>query len=129
MGLRYIKNSTPAPSPFESRVNCKAAKYMFLLLKFFVFFKRNYCKHLFSLLNICSFQMSGRICLKLLAGGLTVWTLVFFVTPHVNTLALSSFVPKAYRKTPIFRHPFFRKQCFSLNHSLVSPPQNFWRYV
>ncbi len=34
-----------------------------------------------------------------------------------------------YRQTPIFRHPFFRKQCFSLKYSLVSPPQNSWRYV
>ncbi len=33
------------------------------------------------------------------------------------------------RETPIFRRPFFRKQCFSLKYSLVSPPQNFWRYV
>jgi hypothetical protein len=24
---------------------------------------------------------------------------------------------------------FFRKQCFSLKYSLVSPTQNFWRYV
>ncbi len=30
-----------------------------------------------------------------------------------------------YRQTPIFRHPFFRKQCFSLKYSLLSPPQNF----
>ena len=30
-----------------------------------------------------------------------------------------------YRQTPIFRHPFFRKQCFSLKYSLVSPPQKF----
>jgi hypothetical protein len=29
------------------------------------------------------------------------------------------------RQTPIFRHPFFRKQCFSLKHVLVAPPQNF----
>jgi hypothetical protein len=36
---------------------------------------------------------------------------------------------KAYRQTPIFRHPFFRKHCFSLKYSLVRPPQNFWRYV
>ncbi len=35
----------------------------------------------------------------------------------------------AYRQTPIFRHPFFRKQCFSLKYVLVTPPQNFWRYV
>ncbi len=34
-----------------------------------------------------------------------------------------------YRQTPIFRHPFFRKQYFSLKYSLVSPPPNFWRYV
>ncbi len=34
-----------------------------------------------------------------------------------------------YRQTPIFRHPFFRKQCFSLKYSLVSLPQNFWRFV
>ncbi len=32
----------------------------------------------------------------------------------------------SYRRMPIFRHPFFRKQCFSLKYSLVSPPQNFW---
>jgi hypothetical protein len=30
---------------------------------------------------------------------------------------------RAYRQTPIFRHPFFRKQCFSLKYSFVSPPQ------
>jgi hypothetical protein len=26
-----------------------------------------------------------------------------------------------YRQTPIFRHPFFRKQCFSLKYALVAP--------
>ncbi len=36
---------------------------------------------------------------------------------------------RKYRQTPIFRHPLFRKQCFSLKYSLVSPPQKFWRYV
>jgi hypothetical protein len=35
-----------------------------------------------------------------------------------------------YRQTPIFRHPFFiKQQFFSLKYSLVSPPQNFSRYV
>ncbi len=32
-------------------------------------------------------------------------------------------------KRPYFDTLFVRKQCSSLNYSLVSPPQNFWRYV
>jgi hypothetical protein len=34
-----------------------------------------------------------------------------------------------YCQTPIFQHPFFIKQWFSLKYSMVRPPQNFWRYV
>ncbi len=101
---------------------------MFLLLNSFIFFKRNYCKHLFSLLNIFSFQMSGRIGLKLLAGGLTVWTLVFIVTPNVNTLDLSSFVPKAYCIRTIYQkgqcgqcHESFDFRFFSLNFFPQAP--------
>jgi hypothetical protein len=45
------------------------------------------------------------------------------VSPLLRDITVS------YRQTPIFRHPFLRKQCFSLKYSLVSPPQNFWRYV
>ena len=30
-----------------------------------------------------------------------------------------------YRQTPIFRHPFFRKQCFSLKYVLVTPLKIF----
>jgi len=30
-----------------------------------------------------------------------------------------------YRQTPIFRHPFFRKQCFSLKYVLVTPLKYF----
>ncbi len=35
-------------------------------------------------------------------------------------------IPRDYcRQTPIFRHPFFIKQCFSLEYSLVSHPSKF----
>jgi hypothetical protein len=34
-------------------------------------------------------------------------------------------VAKSYRQTPIFRHPFFRKQCFSLKYVLVAPLKIF----
>ncbi len=30
-----------------------------------------------------------------------------------------------YRQTPIFWHPFYRKQCFSLKYSLVNPLKIF----
>ncbi len=34
-----------------------------------------------------------------------------------------------YRQTPKFRHPFLKKQGFSLKYVLVTPSKNFWRYV
>jgi hypothetical protein len=32
---------------------------------------------------------------------------------------------RSYRQTPILRHPFFRKQCYSLKYVLVAPLKNF----
>ncbi len=37
----------------------------------------------------------------------------------------SKFIFSVYRQTPIFRHPFFRKQCFSLKYVLGAPLINF----
>jgi hypothetical protein len=44
--------------------------------------------------------------------------------PH-SWMPFQSILAGKYRQTPIFRHPFFRKLCFSLKYSLVSPPQIF----
>ncbi len=40
---------------------------------------------------------------------------------HVSAAILTF----TYRQTPIFLHPFFRKQCFSLKYVLVALPQKF----
>jgi hypothetical protein len=34
-------------------------------------------------------------------------------------------IKQLYRQTPIFRHPFFRKQCFSLKYVFVTPLKIF----
>ncbi len=52
--------------------------------------------------------------------------LLYIFSAQISKPALSKYV---YRQTPIFRHPFLRKQCFSLKSVLVAPPQNFWRDV
>jgi hypothetical protein len=47
-----------------------------------------------------------------------------FILRHPVCAAESGFdfCISVYRQTPTFRHPFFRKQCFSLKYVLGTPP-------
>ncbi len=66
------------------------------------------------------------LCLQLQLEPLPLLLFSPLFSHHLTTQGIFNLFKDIYRQRPIFRRPFFRKQCFSLKYSLVSPPQNFW---
>ncbi len=120
------------PRPFNFTSGMHKFIYLFIHI-----FKVTDCKPIYSVACVYD-QTFSSICRALQRNSHSLHNIQLYsrqiqsltecntVQLHQSHLLLHSV--NLYRQTPIF-HTLFSENSVSLKYSLVSPPQNFWRYV